>query len=181
MPVLLIAVLVLGGLYLLSSGAVAAQGNGGAGSAPVPPDNTPAPTWVLGPHMTITNDPVTWPAGDGVWSIAQAIAIAEGANIAGSNPDRLNNPGDISDGFKTFGGEAHSGSNVTHFPDKETGWQWLYNKIQNIWDGNSSVYSPDMTWTQIAQKWAGNWQAWVANVTNQLGVSPDSTLNQYLG
>lgn len=131
-------------------------------------------------RMSITNDRDTWPTGDKIWNIAQAIAIAEGADIAGSNPDRLNNPGDISDGAKTFGSEFHSGSNVTHFPDKATGWNWLYDKLKNISTNSSSVYSPDMTWTQIAQKWAGNWQAWQENVTHDLGVGTNSTFADYI-
>lgn len=127
----------------------------------------------------ITNDRSTWPTGDRIWDIARAIAVAEGANVHGSNPDRLNNPGDISDGVKTFGSEFHSGSNVTHFPDKQTGWQWLYDKLQNIANGNSEAYSPDWTWTQIAQRWAGNWQAWAANVARELGVDENSTFGDY--
>src|SRR5258708_26462293 len=81
--------------------------------------------------MSITFDESTWPSGDRVWNVCRAIARAEGANIEGSNPDRLNNPGDISDGGLTYGFEWHSGSSVTKFPDKQTGWQWLYSKISN--------------------------------------------------
>jgi len=36
----------------------------------------------------ITNDAATWPTGDKIWDVCRAIAIAEGANVAGSNPDR---------------------------------------------------------------------------------------------
>lgn len=128
----------------------------------------------------ITSDRSTWPTGDRIWNIAQAIAIAEGANVPGSNPDRLNNPGDISDGAGTFGSQAHSGSNVTTFPDKETGWSWLYNKLENIARGKSHVFSPSMTWEEFAQKYAGNWQNWVNNVTRELGVDPSSTFGDYV-
>ncbi len=128
----------------------------------------------------ITSDPSTWPTGSKIWDIARAIAIAEGANVEGSNPDRLNNPGDISDGAGTFGSQAHSGSNVTTFPDKATGWSWLYNKLENIALGKSHVFSPSMTWTGFAQKYAGNWQNWVANVTRELGVDPNSTFGDYV-
>jgi hypothetical protein len=128
----------------------------------------------------ITSDQSTWPSGSRIWDIARAIAIAEGANVAGSNPDRLNNPGDISDGASTYGSEAHSGSNVTTFPDKETGWSWLYNKLENIALGKSHVFSPSMTWTQFAQKYAGSWQNWVNNVTRELGVDPNSTFGDYV-
>ena len=128
----------------------------------------------------ITNDPSTWPIGDRIWSVARAIAIAEGANVAGSNPDKLNNPGDISDGSQTFPSEFHTGSNVTHFPDKETGWNWLYKKLNNIAQGKSHVFSPMMTWTEFAQVYAGDWQNWVQNVTRELGVDPDSTFGDYI-
>lgn len=128
----------------------------------------------------ITSDESTWPSGDRVWNVCRAIARAEGANIAGSNPDRLNNPGDISDGFNQYGGENHSGSNITKFPDKETGWKWLYSKITNAFvNGASTVYSPAMTWNDFAKKYAGNWQVWVNNVTGSLGVYPTETVGSY--
>ena len=133
----------------------------------------------IGGQTMITNDTSTWPTGDRVWDICRAIAIAEGANIAGSNPDRLNNPGDISDGSSIYSYENHSGSEVTKFPDKQTGWEWLYRKISNILQGNSTVYQNTMTWTQFAQKYAGNWQSWVNNVTNELGVSPNDIIGNY--
>src|ERR1039458_1699973 len=46
----------------------------------------------------ITNDPATWPTGDEFWNVCWAIAYAEGAQTAGSAPDRYNNPGDLSHG-----------------------------------------------------------------------------------
>lgn len=133
-----------------------------------------------GMNCGITNDFSTWPTGDRIWDVCRAIATAEGANIAGSNPDRLNNPGDISDGSLTYGFELHSGSAVTKFPDKQTGWQWLYKKIKSdLVDGTSVVYSPDMTWAQFAQKYAGDWQNWLNNVTSQLGVNADARAGDY--
>ena len=139
-------------------------------------------------NCNISSDPSTWPngcsaSGNGaVWDVCRAIAIAEGANVAGSNPDVCNNPGDISDGANTYGSQSHSGSQVTTFPSKQVGWQWLYNKIYNAFImGSSSVYNANMTWTQFAQAYAGNWQAWVNNVTGQLGVSPDDRVGDYFG
>ena len=128
----------------------------------------------------ITNDRSTWPTGDRIWQIAQAIAIPEGYNLPTSNPFRLNNPGDLSDGFDEFGGEPHSGSNVTHFPDAQTGWQWLYDKLNRIAQGQSAIYSVSMTWNDLAKKWAGNWVVWVSNVTKELGVTPDSRFGEFL-
>src|SRR5581483_9611596 len=123
-------------------------------------------------------DPSTWPGdeSDSIWKICHAIALAEGADLAGSIPDRLNNPGDISDGRHEFGAEDHDGSDVTCFPTKLTGWTWLYNKVQAIVSGQSEVYSPGMSWMQLAQKWAGDWAPWVAKVCEYLGVSPSDTL-----
>lgn len=129
--------------------------------------------------MEITHDPSTWPTGDKVWAVCRAIAIAEGANVAGSNPDRLNNPGDISDGADEFNAEFHSGSNVTHFPDKATGWAWLYKKIQHAANGLSHVFKPSMTWEEFAQKYAGDWKNWVKNVTRELGVDPTNPWGDY--
>ncbi|SRR6266851_615274 len=129
--------------------------------------------------MSITFDESTWPSGNRVWNVCRAIARAEGANVEGSNPDRLNNPGDISDGGLKYGFEFHSGSSITRFPDKQTGWAWLYQKVSNIVAGKSTVYSASWTWTKLAQKWAGNWKPWVAIVTGSLGVSPDETVGSY--
>lgn len=128
----------------------------------------------------ITHDPSTWPCGDRLWSFARAIAIAEGANIPGSVPDRFNNPGDLSDGYTTFGGEEHDGSQVTHFPDKQHGWDWLRNKLYIAWKGHSKVYNPEMSFVVFAQKWAGNWQPWVKIVTKELNVPELSKVGDYL-
>jgi hypothetical protein len=138
--------------------------------------------------MPISNDPSTWPSGDQVWTVCQAIASAEGANVAGSVPDRTNNPGDLSKGdehgqpVSGYTVNSADGENLIVFASKDAGWAALYAKIANIAAGNSSVYSPLMTWTQIAQKYAGNWQAWVANVTGFLEVSPsDVFINYFTG
>lgn len=133
----------------------------------------------------ITADPNTWPKGDKIWDICRAIAFAEGANISGSNPDKLNNPGDISDGSVTFAyliPEFHSGSVITHFPDKATGWQWLYNKVQRHVSGKSSTYPQEISVSEFAQKYASDWQNWVANVSQHLGINdPNSiTFSQYV-
>lgn len=128
----------------------------------------------------ITEDESTWPTGDKAWDIAHAIAKAEGYNRGtGFVPFDLNNPGDISDGAGEFGSQHHSGSNVTTFPDAETGWQWLHTKLSNALGGKSTVFVPSMTWTEVAKKWAGDWQNWVNNVTSELGVDPNSTLADY--
>lgn len=127
----------------------------------------------------ITFNPITWPGGDKLWDVARAIAFAEGANVEGSVPDRLNNPGDLSDDFATYGGENKDGSNVTRYPTKLDGWYALRSKLYRAASGHSHVYRPTMSWTGWAKEWAGNWQAWVTNVTRQLGVSPDAAVGDY--
>jgi hypothetical protein len=131
----------------------------------------------------ITNDPSTWPTGDRIWDVCRAIALAEGANLSGSVPDRANNPGDLSKGDEH--GQAFTG--YTQLPDeylinfatKMDGWNALRAKINNIVSGNSRVYSPSMTWAQLAAKYAGNSCAWAANVTKSLGVQTSDTIGAY--
>lgn len=136
-----------------------------------------------GPTINGQIDPTdqsTWPSGDRVWNVAQAIARAEGYDKEGSNPARLNNPGDISDGMDKYGSEYHSGSNITTFPDAATGWSWLYDKIDRMRRGTSAVYKPTMTWLAIGAVWAPpNADVWATNVTNVLGVSPDDVVSDY--
>lgn len=130
----------------------------------------------------ISSDIATWPTGDRIWDVCRAIANQEGASIAGTVPDRLNNPGDISDGSLTFGAEFHSGSSVTHFPNKDTGWQWLYDKIKNAASGSSIVYRPSMDFYDIGAIWAPpNANSWAEGVAYFLGVDPSTTLGQYIG
>ena len=131
--------------------------------------------------MTITHDESTWPTGDKVWDVCRAIARAEGANVEGDNPDRLNNPGDISDGARLYGSEFHSGSAATRFPDKVTGWNWLYGKVSRISQGESVMYPLSLTWIGLAKKWAGNCHPWALVVTDTLGVSAFDTLADYFG
>lgn len=129
----------------------------------------------------ITTDPDTWPAGDAIWDICRAIARAEGYNTNGA-AFRLNNPGDISDGASTYGSEAHDGSNITHFPNALTGWNYLYNKISNHIYGKSAVYPNTMTITDFAHKYAGQWSNWKTIVGRELQVDPDSSsFAQYVG
>jgi hypothetical protein len=124
-------------------------------------------------------DTSQWPVGDKVWDVARAIAIAEGFGRPTAAPTLLNNPGDISDGKNQFGSEHHSGSDITHFPNVATGWTWLYNKLNNIKEGKSHVYSNEMTWIEFAQKYAGDWSNWVVNVTNYLKVKPTDKVGDY--
>jgi hypothetical protein len=180
--------LIIGLVLVILAGTLAqsaASGTSGGGSAPPPAgnstsdgDNVPAPQGSMMANM-ITNDPASWPSGDIIWTICQAIASAEGANKAGSAPDRFNNPGDISDGASVYGFAALD-SKITKFPDKGTGWQWLYNKVQNIQNGTSKVYSPNMTWIEIGGHWAKD-PNWPYNLAYFLGVDPNSKFSDFAG
>ena len=134
----------------------------------------------------ITHDPATWPTGDKVWNVARAIAMAEGANVEGDAPDRLNNPGDLSRGDEHGQSVVEyvtlsDGENAIHFLSKAGGWMALYKKIANIRDGNSHVYKPWMTWEQMAKSYAGNSAAWAANVARELGVNTTDKFGAYFG
>lgn len=137
-------------------------------------------------------DPSTWPGptptypDPAVWNICTAIALAEGFNHGvGTAPYDLNNPGDLSPGDE--GGQQtagppqfHDGSSIISFATCEGGFVALYKKFDRIRQGKSTVYPPTWTWTQVAQKYAGNWQNWLNNVTSYLGVDPNSTPSQYV-
>jgi hypothetical protein len=135
----------------------------------------------------ITQDPATWPAGDRIWDICRAVALAEGYNRGpGAAPFDLNNPGDLSPGdeggFPTAGApHPHGGSYVIHFATANDGWQALYYKFRNIASGASTVYSPGWSWAQIAALYAGDAASWLRNVTTALGVDPASSLASYVG
>jgi hypothetical protein len=142
--------------------------------------------------LAITNDPATWPGtspqfpNGNVWNICTAVALAEGYNQGvGTAPYDLNNPGDLSPGDEagqtTCGpSEVHGGSAIILFCTAENGFIALYDKFERIVTGLSNVYPVTDTWAQVAAKYAGNSAAWLANVTNYLGVDPQSTPASYV-
>jgi len=135
----------------------------------------------------ITQDPASWPAGDRVWDVCRAVAMAEGFNDGpGHAPFDLNNPGDLSPGDEagqaTAGpAEFHDGSHIIHFATAAGGFQALYHKFYDAAAGVSRVYDPAMTWEQIGSLYAGDAGDWIRNVTGFLGVDPGSTLGDYVG
>lgn len=114
-----------------------------------------------------------------IQALMVAIASAEGFGTPGVVPTTHHNPGDLGPGDTGYPGDFHSGSFVSQLPDDQTGWNFLHRKISRIVNGTSSAYSLDMTFTEMAQKYAGDWNNWVNNVTRALGISPASTLRQY--
>lgn len=108
---------------------------------------------------------------------AEAIARAEGFYVSGSIPQRAHNPGDL----KLSAASSPLGylNGHTIFSSDEEGWNALFHQIELMRTGTSRIYKPEMTFEQIAQKYAENWQPWLANVTRHLNVSSDTTLQQY--
>lgn len=105
-----------------------------------------------------------------VQQIAQAFATAEGGLTPGTFPYRTNNPCDIFAGGSTAG-----------YPTMDAGWQACYNQIGAILNNTSSIYSSDMSISDIASHYApasaGNDpNAWAANVAASLGLSPSDPL-----
>ncbi len=174
-------ILAIGVLLLAAFGILEATGNSVIQSTSTPDDNVDNEQAPPIPHHIEPTSQATWPSGNRVWDVARAIAKAEGYNLAGSNPARLNNPGDISDGRKVYGFEDHSGSSITKFPDAVTGWQWLYTKIARAANGNSNVYDSSMSWREIGALWAPpNAETWASNVSGALGLDSDSSLGDYI-
>ena len=115
--------------------------------------------------------------------LSAAIAHAEGYGASPTNyPTRNNNPGDIEVGgvkavFTTVG----------------QGWTALFDKIENILAGNSTVYPLSMTFGQLASTYTGlpagttDWNDWVETVLNDVRVptgvnlTVDSTLADFYG
>ena len=110
-------------------------------------------------------------------TFANAIAFAEGYGGAGAIPTVANDPGDLSKG--DFGDtgfylKAGDGEQVIKYPTAQDGFNALYQKLQNIVNGGSSVYSLNMSILQMGNKYSGNGSVWSRNVVsylNQQGVN----------
>lgn len=138
--------------------------------------------------QNIGTGPNGWPGdeSDPVWRVCHAIATAEGYGQPNVAPTNLNNPGDLSPGDEngqaTIGDpEQHDGSFIIHFASAMGGWTALYIKINRIKANASKIYSPDMTWQQFANEYAGDSVDWVNNVTSYLGTTTDARVGDSLG
>jgi len=112
-------------------------------------------------------------------AFATAVAHEEGFYVAGSVPQRANNPCDLSDDgdvgcglIRTSGPE---GTGITIYPNVEAGWQAAYKKFARMLNGASQVYTLDMTIEEVGMKYSGD-ANWGKNVAARLSVSPDTTL-----
>ncbi len=106
--------------------------------------------------------------------MAQGIGRAEGYyHPSGTTkPQRLHNPGDLTDSTGT----------IRTFASDEAGMQALIAQLDRIYSGRSAYYNPGMTFLEMAFTWTGNdnTEAWAAVVAATCGVSPQHTLAQYL-
>jgi hypothetical protein len=120
-----------------------------------------------GGFMTV----VAWPT-DRVKRIAEAIAVAEGWNVINSTPRRLNNPGDI----------RGADGQLTQYTTEDAGWHALYDQIEGMLNGKSSLYPKTYTIAQVAQRYVGmndpDAMNWARNVAVQLGVSVDDVFSE---
>ena|SRR5215831_14858030 len=104
--------------------------------------------------------------------LAQAIAFAEGFYVAGSKPQRQNNPGSLTSGSGT----------ILSYATAEDGWNALYDQVQAMFTGQSVYYNVSMSISSVAYWYADGAHDpqgatnWARNVASQLGVTPDTTL-----
>ena len=114
---------------------------------------------------------------------ARAIATAEGFYVAGSIPRLANNPGNLV--IPNWSGPTIGSERISVFPTVTEGWNRLYRQLALIVNGQSRVYSLDMTIAQMGNKWAPGGAAnvpgaWANNVARMLEVPPNATLRSVL-
>jgi hypothetical protein len=118
-----------------------------------------------------------------IQAFATAIAHEEGFYVQGSVPQRANNPGDLTDdgdvGMGTIQTSGPMDTKITIYPTMEAGWAALTKKVARMLNGASSVYLPSMTIQQVGMKYSGS-ATWGTNVAQMLGVTPQTTLAEYV-
>ena len=112
---------------------------------------------------------------DGVISkIADAIAFAEGYDVAGSRPRRNNNPGDLEQDV-TGKAVGYDGPYVI-YPSPQDGRDALKHQVRLMF-GGSHVYKPSMTIGEVASHYTSTEvEAWARNVAARLGVGIETRL-----
>jgi hypothetical protein len=112
-----------------------------------------------------------------IQNFASAIARQEGFYVAGSIPQRANNPGDL----KVPGLPTLPGTSITKFASADLGWAALHRQLQLIVTGQSSFYSLDMTIAEMARTWTTTEQTpWAQNVAMFAGVTVQTPLYEVL-
>jgi hypothetical protein len=120
-----------------------------------------------------------------VQRFCKAIESAEGffqkRTGAGQDlPQRCNNPGDLTDDGDVGLGTARSAgigaADITIYRTLADGQAALEKKIRRALNGESRVYTLDMSIEQFGDKYARD-SHWGINVAEELGVSPLTTLS----
>ena len=114
-----------------------------------------------------------------VFALEQAIEKAEGFGPPENLPTRINNPCDLELGDRGFGVEAGK----TIFPSLIAGRAAAMRECWLMLTGNSHFYNPSKTFLQIAILFTGgdNPMAWATIVSGALGLTPENTLQDFLG
>jgi len=122
---------------------------------------------------------------DGVRLLALAIAHAEVFFVAGSIPQRANNPGDLV--VPHWTGGSLGDQRISVFQSADQGWSHLYAQLQAIADGRSHVYTADMTLAEMGEHWTATQAGdWTRNVVafldshSDLDVTADTTIGEVL-
>ena len=118
-----------------------------------------------------------------VSDFATAVAHAEGFGVRQAIPTRYHNPGDIKtiqSAAKLPGQKAIGKGGHVVFKNDAAGWAALTDQITKMVDGRSHHFNADMTVTQVARKYAGNWRPWVKIVTRELDITPTTRLRDLL-
>lgn len=114
--------------------------------------------------------------------LATAISHAEGFGKRRTIPSRYHNPGDLKAlPYSTpLPGQVRVGK-ASHivFKDDNAGKAALRDYISKMMDGRSRHFHADMTFNQVARRYAENWRPWVKIVSRELGVPPTTTLRAY--
>lgn len=108
---------------------------------------------------------------------AEAIKQFEGW-FEGSASQRNNNPGNLKDRGQTgVIGRDQQGHAI--FNTYQAGYDALLNQLRLIVYGGSSIYNPGMSFYDVFSKYAeGNSRQYAEFVAAQLGVSPETRMNQ---
>jgi hypothetical protein len=111
-----------------------------------------------------------------IQNFARAIARQEGFNVAGSIPQRANNPGNLKNGVPHL-----PGTSITHYTSAGEGWAALHRQLYLILTGGSRYYTLDMSIEEMSRVWTATEQGpWARNVATFLGVQPSAPLWQVL-
>lgn len=155
---------VVAGYYALSKTTATLKGEHGIGHEL---SKTAASIPLIG-QFAVSNDTVN--------RIAQAVSLAEGYGVPGSRPNRNNNPGDLKGNYAGIAISSDA-DGFDIYANAQDGWTALYRQVLLWLTNKSGVAGQDTTIRQLAQKYTTTQQSeWANNVSNALGVSPDTAL-----